>query len=289
MRLKRFPFFMMAAGCALVVTAGMFFLLPTQSVSAQCGSQASSCKNCHETQGQDPVNNDGTGWHSEHAFGDFCYLCHAGNNQAMDETAAHTGLVDPLSDVVASCKSCHADDYEAKAQIYADTLGVTIGTSPASASTTTPVPVVSSSSPATAVPVASVPAGSLVDYSQRYDEMALGKKPVNVGNVILLIMAAGLFFGGGFFVLRREHWLKISFEETRQIEGSYPVDVVEMVPDIARLKPSARKDLHTLLKKPATAGELFALVKKISAGEGSSADADGKDGSQDKSSDKEEA
>ena len=52
--------------------------------SAQCGSSASSCKNCHEVQGQDAVNADGTGWHQSHAFGDFCYICHAGNNQSMD-------------------------------------------------------------------------------------------------------------------------------------------------------------------------------------------------------------
>ena len=87
---------MITAGLLLILSIGFFFLLPAQKVSAQCGSQASSCKNCHETQAQDPVNNDGTAWHASHAFGDFCYLCHAGNNQATDKTAAHTGMVDPL-------------------------------------------------------------------------------------------------------------------------------------------------------------------------------------------------
>ncbi len=289
MRLKKFPFLFIAAGAALLFTAGVFFLLPAQPVSAQCGSQASSCKNCHETQGKDPVNNDGTAWHTDHAFGDFCYLCHAGNNQATDETAAHTGMEDPLSDVVASCKSCHAADYEQKAQTYAATLGVTIGTGTTSApaATASPVDNTPAAPVATAVPSASVPAGSLVDYSQRYDEMALGQKPVNVGNLILLVMAAGLLLGGGFFVLRREHWLKISFEETGQIEGSYPIDVVEMVPDIAKLKPSARKDLRDLLKKPGTATELFALVTKITGdqeGDSASQAAPGSDeGSQENS------
>ena len=30
-----------------------------QPAKAQCGSSASSCKTCHETQGQDPVNTEG--------------------------------------------------------------------------------------------------------------------------------------------------------------------------------------------------------------------------------------
>ena len=85
MRLKKLPLYFLAAGLALLITVGIFLLLPAQPVSAQCGSQASSCKNCHETQAKDPVNNDGTAWHTSHAFGDFCYLCHAGNNQATDE------------------------------------------------------------------------------------------------------------------------------------------------------------------------------------------------------------
>ena len=189
----------------LLITVGIFILLPAQPVSAQCGSQASSCKNCHETQAQDPVNNDGTAWHTQHAFGDFCYLCHAGNNQATDKTAAHTGMVDPLSDIVASCKSCHANDYQAKAQIYATTLGVSIGSGAAaatpaagqSAASTTAVRPAARCMP---LPAAAVPAADMVDYSQRYDEVALGKKPVNVGNIILIVLIAAMLLGGGFFV-----------------------------------------------------------------------------------------
>ena len=37
---------------------------------AQCGSQASSCKNCHEVKGENAVNAKGD-WHISHAFGDF--------------------------------------------------------------------------------------------------------------------------------------------------------------------------------------------------------------------------
>ena len=63
---------------------------------AQCGSAASSCKNCHEVKGEDAVNAKGD-WHTQHAFGDFCEFCHAGNVQAADKTAAHQGLVANLA------------------------------------------------------------------------------------------------------------------------------------------------------------------------------------------------
>ncbi len=264
---RRLAFGMITAGLLLILSIGFFFLLPAQKVSAQCGSQASSCKNCHETQAQDPVNNDGTAWHVSHAFGDFCYLCHAGNNQATDKTAAHTGMVDPLKDVVAACKSCHAADYPAKAQIYATTLGVTISdTSAASVqaagqpvAATTAVP---ASAPA-AVSAAVIPAADLVDYSQRYNQVALGQQPLNVGNLILIVMIAAMLFGGGYFVLRREGWLKVSFQETSTIQDSYPADVIDMVPELSRLEPAARKNLRQILSKPATATELFALVAKL--------------------------
>jgi hypothetical protein len=269
---RKLAFWLITAGLISLITTAIFFLLPPQPVSAQCGSQASSCKNCHETQAQDPVSNDLTTWHGQHAFGDFCYLCHGGNNQATDKTAAHTGMIDPLSDVVVGCKSCHPDDYEARAQIYGDTLGIkvsslksTLSAPVSAAATAAPVAVaavVPASVPALA---AAVPAADMVDYSRRYDEVVLGKKPVNVGNVILLLMIAGLLFGGGFFVLRRENWIKFSFQETKQIEGTYPADVVEMVPEIARLKASARTDLRKVLEKPATAAEVFALVSKLSS------------------------
>src|SRR5512137_2206941 len=117
---RKLAFWLITAGTLFLVTMAIFFLLPAQPVSAQCGSQVSSCKNCHETQGQGPVNDDLTTWHGQHAFGDFCYLCHGGNNQATDKTAAHVGLVYPLEDVVISCKGCHPNDYEARAQLYAD-------------------------------------------------------------------------------------------------------------------------------------------------------------------------
>ncbi len=276
MRLKRLPVYLLASGVVLLITVGIIFLLPAQQVSAQCGSQTSSCKNCHETQAKDPVNNDGTAWHTSHAFGDFCYLCHGGNNTATDETAAHTGMVDPLKDIVSACKSCHATDYQAKAQIYGTTLGVTISAGASAptqavsqpASSTTPAaPAAPAAAPA--APAVAIPTGNMVDYTQRYNETVLGQEPVNVGNVILIVMIAAMLFGGGYFVLRREGWVSISFQDTRQIQATktvpdgYPTDVVEMVPELAKLKPEARRNLRQILAKPGNAAELFASIVKL--------------------------
>src|SRR5512142_2272693 len=124
-------------GLFILIVCGIALAMP-QSAKAQCGSQASSCKNCHEVQGKDPVNSDGTGWHQSHAFGDFCYICHAGNNQAKDKAAAHQGMVSPLADVKASCQQCHAADLQARAQVYADALGVEVGAGSAAQATAEP-------------------------------------------------------------------------------------------------------------------------------------------------------
>ena len=108
MQTRRYFLALSILGLVLLIASGVW-LATAQPASAQCGSQASSCKNCHEVQGQKPVNNDGTAWHQSHAFGDFCYICHGGNSQVMDKTAAHTGMVPPLSDVKAACQQCHRE------------------------------------------------------------------------------------------------------------------------------------------------------------------------------------
>ncbi len=246
MNRKRITIIIVAIGVLLVT--GSFFLLTATPAAAQCGSQASSCKNCHETQAQDPVNNDGTAWHTEHAFGDFCYLCHAGNNQSTDKVAAHTGMVDPLSDINASCQSCHPTDTLAKAQIYATTLGVQLGTGGSGTSPTIPpdstaVPPVTQAV-STPVPAAAVPAADMVDYSQRYDADALGINPPNVGNIILIVILVVLVVGGGFFVVKREGLINVSFEDPKKIPVTekYPADVVELLPAISKLKPASRSD-----------------------------------------------
>jgi len=269
MNQKRISFLFLTVGLFLL---GMsVFLLTANPAKAQCGSQVSSCKNCHEVQAKKPVNNDGTAWHTQHAFGDFCYLCHGGNNQATTETAAHTGMVDPISNIVTSCKSCHPSDYTAKAQIYAVTLGKQVSsgggaaTPAATQAASQATPTAAASAPIVAQ-AAAVPSADIVDYSQRYDVIALGKQSLNIGNIIVLAMIAALLIGGGFFVLRREGWINVSFDDPKRVPllEKYPADVVELLPDVNRLKPATRRLLRHILAKPQAAADLFASIDQLS-------------------------
>jgi hypothetical protein len=252
MQYKKTAFYFLFAGLALVIATSIFLVTATP-VSAQCGSQASSCKNCHEVQGQDPVNADGTGWHQSHAFGDFCYICHAGNNQAKDKAAAHEGMVDPLSDIKASCQQCHAADLDARAKVYADALGVEIGSGSAAPVTgsSDAAPVSAESAPSAASNQCNeivVDDPNAVNYAQNYDEIVLGKKPINWGNTILMGMIGLMLVGGGGFVITREKLVNVKFGDTRQVDDEYPADVVEMLPKIAGLKADTRKSLKNVLE-----------------------------------------
>jgi hypothetical protein len=269
MQYKKTAFYFLFVGLALVIAASIF-LTTASPASAQCGSQASSCKNCHEVQGEMSVNADGTGWHQSHAFGDFCYVCHAGNNQATDKDAAHQGMVPPLSDVKASCQQCHVADLDARAQVYATALGVEVGSgsaAPASGGDSAAAPVAASAP--------SVASGSCnemvvddpnaVDYAANYNEIVLGRKPINWGNSILIGLIGLMLVGGGGFVVNREKFVNIKFGDTRKVEVEYPADVVEMLPKIAGLKSGTRKALKNVLenKKADKVLDLMdAVVKK---------------------------
>jgi hypothetical protein len=260
----------------VVITTGVVLLfvalalVPTDRAEAQCGSQASSCKNCHEVQGQDPVNAIGL-WHTQHAFGDFCAFCHAGNVQATDEAAAHAGMVDPLSDVNAACVQCHPGDLQAKADVYGSALGITVTASTGSSGSAPAAPAVAeapSDAPA-AQPASSAQLGQaqadaqIVDYVQRYNEQVLGQTPTNWGNVILIGLIAVLLVGGGSYVIHNEGLVRVSFKDTRPLEGEYPADVVEMVPEIARMKASTRKSLRRLIQNPAAAEAVLNTFEKL--------------------------
>jgi hypothetical protein len=258
-----------AVGILLILAAG-FWLMTATPVKAQCGSQASSCKNCHEVQGQDPVNSDGTGWHQSHAFGDFCYICHAGNNQAKDKAAAHEGMVDPLSDVQAACQQCHAADLQQRAQVYATALGVEIGSGSGA-------PASSGKNDAPSASGVSAPSGAAaqecnqivvndpntINYAQNYDEIVLGKKPINWGNMILGGMISLMLIGGGGFVITREKFINIKFGDTRKVNEEYPADVVEMLPKIAGLKSKTRKSLNNVLDNPKKIDKVLGLIDAV--------------------------
>jgi hypothetical protein len=203
-----------------------------------------------------PVNADGTNWHQSHAFGDFCYICHAGNNQAKDESAAHEGMVAPLSDVQAACQQCHVADLQERAQVYAAILGTEIGSGAAA-----PDSGASEAAPVSLDPAPGVVSGqdcseivvddpNVVDYAQKYDEIVLGKKPINWGNVILIGMIGMLVVGGGGLVVTREKLVNVKFGDTKKVEGEYPADVVDFLPAIAGLNSSSRKNLKNVLSNP---------------------------------------
>lgn len=277
MQHKRTILFFVIAGLILVFGSGLWLATATPA-SAQCGSQASSCKSCHEVQGQAPVNSDGTAWHTSHAFGDFCYICHAGNNQAKDKTEAHTGMVPPLSDVKASCQQCHPNDLTERAAMYADKLGVEVGSGSAPAAPAESAPAAAAQQVASVAAPASVEINyddpNLVNYTARYDEIVLGKKPINWGNLILLGMISLVTVGGGGFVITREKLVKISFGEVKQAGDEYPAEAVEMLPAIAKLKSNTRKSLKKVLDNPKAdkvLGLMEAVVsdEKTTAGTGS--------------------
>jgi hypothetical protein len=258
------------AGILLAVTAGLW-LSTAGLVSAQCGSQASSCKNCHEVQGQMPVNDDGTGWHTSHAFGDFCYICHAGNSQATEITQAHTGMVPPLSDINAACQQCHPEDLMEHAQVYATTLGVEVGDGSSAVSSTDPVTQTQAVS-SVVVEASSAPSGTelsvddpnLVDYTERYNEIVLGEKSINLGNAILVGLIGAVALGGGGFIIKNEKWLDFSsLNEPKRVEGEYAPDVVEMLPSIRELKPASRETLKNILRNPNEVDKVLELIDTV--------------------------
>jgi hypothetical protein len=277
------------AGLGFLLLSSLIFLWPSGDAKAQCGSQASSCKNCHEVQAKDPVNNDGTSWHVSHAFGDFCYICHAGNNQSMDEATAHTGMVAPLSDVKAACQSCHPNDLAERAQVYATTLGVEVGSGAASGGATTSTTMTETvtttvgTGSTTGGGAASAGAdiqlaagsGEIVNYDQQYAETVLGQRTINWGNVILVVLIVLVAVGGGIFVYYNERKRRgLSFlgakpagaatleAELPQVAG-YSPEVVALLPKIARLDPRGQMALKRLLENPEDASELLHSLSRL--------------------------
>jgi hypothetical protein len=213
-----------------------------------------------------PVNADGTGWHQSHAFGDFCYICHAGNNQAKEKAAAHEGMVAPLADVKAACQQCHVADLDARAKVYADKLGVEVGSA---------APVSASGGDSAAAPIAAAPAASsstcnevvvddpnAVDYVANYNEIVLGKTTTNWGNMILMGMIGLMLVGGGGFVVTREKFINVKFGDTKAVDNEYPADVVAMLPKLANLKSGARQSLNNVLESK-KAEKVLGLIDEV--------------------------
>jgi hypothetical protein len=279
--------FLIPIAFGMLILVSLLFLLPTSRASAQCGSQASSCKNCHEVQGQDPVNNDGKSWHTAHAFGDFCYACHGGNNTSVDKAIAHTGMVAPLSDVKTACQSCHPNDLEARVKVYTDVLGVpaSSGAGPTPAATNAAPTVTSTAAPAAAGSSAGTNGGgtmvqtgasNVIDYNQQYEATVLGRHFINWGDVIVGLLIVLILGGGGTYVYWNERKLRVlpfgkasaklaaarTTAETPLIEG-YSPEVSALLPQISRLNPLGLHALKRLLENPDQANELLHSLSRL--------------------------
>ncbi len=217
---------------------------------AQCGSQASSCKNCHEVKGEDAVNAKGD-WHVSHAFGDFCEFCHGGNVQATDKDAAHQGLVKPLGDVKANCSSCHASDYQAKAETYATALGVKVGGS-GGAQPPAPQPPAQPQQPASQPPAQTVPqtapkpaasttksSGEIVDYAR---PAGISAGNVIVGGLLVITVVAG----GGFVYWNEKRLRRLAAPQAAAASRIVAQPTEVPVTSIDQLLPDAIKLLPVL-------------------------------------------
>ena len=155
----------------------MWALTPSQ-VIAECGSNPppdSTCYTCH----LEETAHDESLWHGIHAMKDCCTRCHGGNCTSMDTEIAHQGLVaGPLSDIYTNCHSCHPDDYQPRAQIFAAELGIT----PSSSPTSTPV----SASEMTVKPLVILATPTPLTHSTSLIPMLLG------GFTFIVVLSLGL-------------------------------------------------------------------------------------------------
>jgi hypothetical protein len=196
-------FLLITAGFALTLLAILWMLTP-EPAEAQCGSQASSCKNCHEVEQQYSVNSTGA-WHTDHAFGDFCQFCHGGNVQSTDQATAHADMFYPLTDPSMSCAACHPSDYTEQAQVYATTLGITLGSSGPAESNPNDEAAMNAAATAIYAAPASGQNAQIINYNRRYERDVLGKKdPLNWKNGILAVMALVMTGGLGLMIWRFE-------------------------------------------------------------------------------------
>lgn len=257
---SRLLLYVMVNGLILAVVAAALFPTPPPA-AAQCGSSASSCRNCHETQGQMPVNNSGE-WHTAHAFGDFCEFCHAGNVQSMAKDEAHMGMVDPLEDVQASCQGCHPDDFTDRAQVYASALGVEVGgTGAGSGEGGAPAPAPApTSAPASAV---GAPAGvEEIDYNLLYAEK-YAPPPFPWGNVVtgFLVVVVGVVFLA--LAWRWENWdLKYLPREIGEVFERKP-GMRELWPRLVDASPDTLEALSSVLQDRKYGEETLQTVAHI--------------------------
>lgn len=124
-------------------------------------------------------------------------------------------------------------------------------------------------------PVVSAPANTqidlndpnVVDYTKTYNAVVLGQKPIDWGNLILIGLIGLVIIGGGGLVVTHEKLVKVSFGDTKKVEGEYSSDVVDMLPAIANLKSNSRKSLQNVLNNPKKAEKILGLMDAVASDE----------------------
>jgi hypothetical protein len=116
-----------------------------------------------------------------------------------------------------------------------------------------------------------------IDYVQQYSETVLGKRTVNWGNVIVVLLIAGLLFGGGAFVYWNERRLRglkgfitrkpsaVAVEGIPPVVEGYSSEVTELLPLLARLNPVGRHALKRILEDPDQANALLHSLSHLDA------------------------
>lgn len=255
---------------ALAATLALWLLtsLPAQ---AQCGTKSSSCRNCHEVKGQLKVNAKGD-WHVNHAFGDFCAACHAGDVRATDKDASHLGMMKPLDNVTAACITCHPDNAKTLADRYAKTLGVAAQMGAGAATPPTPAGGQATPTPApSALPVAStagslpagtVAVGGVIDFS-----LPEGSgQEINVGNLILVAMLVGMvaLWAG----LAGYSWIGAARKRVAAASAQKPAPslspaVGRLIPALARCDEETLRALQTLLDQGGLGSQVLVAASRL--------------------------
>ena len=283
---------LLTIGLALPII--VLLAMPQPDASAQCGSQASSCKNCHEVQGKDPVAKKGQ-WHIDHAANDYCEFCHAGNVQATDKDKAHVGMVQPGDNLKASCGGMCHQDFQARADKYI-AVGMKVGgaaqppaassggqapaaTAPAAAAPaqpTQPAAPAASSKPA-ALPPAS---GQVVDFNQPKPNLEANPSTVNVGNIVLGVLVVLVLIAGVAIVIAGEGGLRklTAWQAQPAVASAYrgtPLpdnwadlvrakpELAEVLPMLAKADPRTIKAIARVLSDPSHGDEALQALGKI--------------------------
>jgi hypothetical protein len=112
-------------GCCLTLTLGLVVLAALPAANAHDSQAQPTCCACHTW--EDPVVEHGE-WHTIHALQINCCACHTGNDHAINQAAAHAGMMpNPLDNPQLCCQHCHPSDYQQRTAGVAVALGFTPG------------------------------------------------------------------------------------------------------------------------------------------------------------------